>query len=62
MKKYSKSKSQPNQPGPKYRTSSSFRGSIFSGGGSRFSKGGNVKPQNISMKFNPAQFKTQHKG
>jgi hypothetical protein len=59
MKNYSKSKDKPNQPGPGFRTASSFRGSIFSGGGSKFS--GN-KPQNIKVKFNPAQFKTQHKG
>ena len=35
-----------------YRTSDHFKGSKFSGG----------KTKEIKTKFNPAQFKTQHKG
>ena len=54
MKTFSKSKSGPNQAGPGFRTSDHFKGSVFSGGKSRY---GTPK-----MKFNPAQFKTQHKG
>lgn len=54
MKSYIKSKSLPNAAGPKFRTSDHFKGSIFSGGKSKFGS-----PQ---VKFNPAQFKTQHKG
>ncbi len=51
---YSKTKA--GNLGPKYRTPDHFKGSIFSGGGpSKVSKG----PQ---LKFNPAQFRTQHKG
>jgi len=53
-KTFIKSKSQPNATGPGFRTPDHFKGSIFSGGKSRFSS-----PQ---PKFNPAQFKTQHKG
>ena len=61
MKSYIKSKSAPNATGPGFRTSDHFKGSIFSGGGSRFGKGNaNSKPPQV--KFNPAQFKTQHKG
>ena len=59
MKKYIKSKSStkdPNASGPKYRTPDHFKGSIFGGGKSR-------KPtQSAKAGFNPAQFKTQHKG
>jgi len=58
-KKYIKGKSQPNAAGPGYRTSDHFKGSVFSAGGSKFS--GN-KINNPTPKFNPAQFKTQHKG
>ena len=64
MKTFIKSKSAPNAAGPKYRTPDHFtpryrsgdagKGSLFSGGKSKFST-----PQ---QKFNPAQFKTQHKG
>jgi hypothetical protein len=57
--KFIKSKSKPNATGPGYRTSDHFKGSVFSGGGSKFS--GN-KPATPGLKFNPAQFKTQHKG
>jgi len=59
--KFVKGKSAPNATGPGFRTSDHFRGSKFSGGGSRFGKGNmNAKPPQV--KFNPAQFKTQHKG
>ena len=61
MKSYIKSKSAPNAAGPGFRTSDHFRGSKFSGGGSKFS-GGNVNSKPPQIKFNPAQFKTQHKG
>ncbi|KKQ24291.1 MAG: hypothetical protein US39_C0017G0002 [Microgenomates group bacterium GW2011_GWC1_37_12b] len=68
MKSYIKSKSAPNAAGPGFRTSDHFKGSlprrqagIFSGGGSKFS-GGNVNSKPPQIKFNPAQFKTQHKG
>lgn len=57
--KFIKSKSQPNAAGPGFRTSDHFKGSVFSSGGSRFSGGFFNKP---NIKFNPAQFKTQHKG
>ena len=54
MKTFIKSKSLPNAAGPKYRTPDHFKGSLFSGGKSKFST-----PQ---QKFNPSQFRTQHKG
>ena len=57
MKKFIKSKSSvsgPNASGPKYRTSDHFKGSVFSSG-----KSSNSPPR---VKFNPAQFKVQHKG
>ena len=56
--KYIKSKSAPNAAGPGFRTSDHFKGSVFSGGGSKFS-GSKQAPK---VRFNPAQFKTQHKG
>lgn len=49
-KKYIKSKSKPNMPGPGFRTPSNFRSKSFSPGGNR------------TPKFNPGLFKTQHKG
>lgn len=52
MKSYIKSKTGANQAGPGFRTSDHFRGSRFSGG----------KSPSPRLKFNPAQFKTQHKG
>jgi len=55
MKTYIKSKSAHNAAGPGYRTPDHFKGSIFSGGGSKFSNP-------TKLKFNPGQFKTQHKG
>ena len=55
MKSFSKSKTGPNQAGPGFRTSDHFKGSVFSGGKSRFG----TPPR---VKFNPSQFKTQHKG
>lgn len=58
-KKFIKSKSAPNAAGPGYRTSDHFKGSVFSGGGSKFSQN---RFQTPTVKFNPAQFKTQHKG
>ncbi len=57
MKKYIKSKANPNAVGPGYRTPDHFKGSIFSGTKSIFSK-----RQTYSPKFNPSQFRTQHKG
>ena len=53
-KEYIKSKSLPNQTGPGFRTSDHFKGSVFSGGKSRISS--------RIPKFNPSQFRTQHKG
>jgi len=56
-KKFIKSKSVaggPNASGPKYRTPDHFKASIFSGGNTK-----NTPPR---VKFNPAQFKVQHKG
>jgi hypothetical protein len=55
MKSYIKSKSAPNAAGLGYRTPDHFKGSIFSGGGKVHS---NLK----AAKFNPTQFRTQHKG
>lgn len=52
MKSYIKGKAGTNQAGPGYRTPDHFRGSRFSGG----------KTASPQLKFNPAQFKTQHKG
>jgi hypothetical protein len=60
-KKYSKSKTGPNQAGPKYRTPDHFKGSVFSAG-SKFSGDDKGKKNIPQVKFNPAQFKTQHKG
>jgi len=62
MKSYQKGKSGTNQAGPKYRTPDHFKGSIFSGGESKFSVGSTSKANIPQVKFNPAQFKTQHKG
>lgn len=56
-KKFMKLKSttkDPNAAGPKYRTPDHFKGSVFSGGKPR------ISPPRV--KFNPAQFKVQHKG
>lgn len=61
MKSYIKSKLEPNAAGPGFRTSDHFKGSVYSGGGSKFGKG-NVVTKPPQVKFNPAQFKTQHKG
>lgn len=60
MKSFIKGKSAPNAAGPGFRTSDHFKGSLF-GGGSRFGKG-NANAKQPQVKFNPAQFKTQHKG
>jgi len=60
-KSYIKSKSEPNAVGPKFNTPDHFKGSIFSGGGSKFSGGGGKMGMN-QPKFNPGQFRTQHKG
>lgn len=54
MKHFIKSKSKPNAAGPGFRTPDHFKGSVFSGGQS--------KAATPLLKFNPAQFKTQHKG
>lgn len=62
MKSYQKGKSGTNQAGPGFRTADHFKGSIFSGGGSKFSGGAGSRPNTPQAKFNPAQFKTQHKG
>jgi hypothetical protein len=53
VKSFIKSKSEPNQLGPGFRTPSMFRGSMFS-------KSNQVP--NVVPKFNPSQFRTQHKG
>jgi len=50
MKTFIKSKSGPNAAGPKYRTSDYFKGEKFAA----------AKPP--QAKFNPSQFRTQHKG
>jgi hypothetical protein len=52
MKKYVKKKAGP-KAGPKYRTPDYFKGSKF---------GGKGKVNPTQVKFNPAQFKVQHKG
>ena len=56
MKSFQKSKSTaikgPNAAGPKYRTPSTFKANIFAG----------KKPITPQVKFNPGQFKIQHKG
>ena len=57
-KTFIKSKSGPNQAGPGYRTPDHFKGSLTAQA-SRFS---GSKPPTPVLKFNPAQFKTQHKG
>lgn len=51
---FQKGKDAPNATGPGFRTSSSFRGNMFGRN--------NIRPQNGGAKFNPGQFKTQHKG
>jgi len=48
--KFIKKNAGPNQSGPKYRTPDHFKGSLFGG----------KKP--ATPKFNPAQFKIQHRG
>lgn len=53
-KSFIKGKEGKNQTGPAFRTADHFKGSIFSGGKSKFSA--------PNTKFNPSQFKTQHKG
>lgn len=55
-KTFIKSKSVPSNLGPKYRTPDHFRASRFSGGGKLPSE------KNLVQKFNPAQFRIQHKG
>ncbi len=60
MKKYIKSKSsstKPNASGPKYRTPDHFKGSLFGS-----NKKNLKKTHSTNAHFNPAQFKTQHKG
>jgi len=56
MKNYQKSKEKsikgPNAQGPKYRTPGSFQANRIAGN----------KTPTVSFKFNPGQFKTQHKG
>jgi hypothetical protein len=57
-KKYSKKKSEPNQPGPGFRTRRDFKvkQSMFGGGTIG-------KPKtSIKTGYNPSSFKTQHKG
>lgn len=51
MKSFIKSKSKPNALGPKYRTPDHFKGKVFSS-----------QKMFFNLKFNPAQFRTQHKG
>jgi len=50
-KSFIKKKNEPNQPGPGFRSQSMFRASIFS-----------KQPLNNLPKFNPSQFRIQHKG
>ena len=52
MGKYQKGKDTKNAPGPGFRTPSFIKGKIYAG----------KKPTQPQIKFNPAQFKTQHKG
>lgn len=51
MKSYQKSKNQPGALGPGYRTPDFIKQSKFA-----------KSPSQNRAKFNPAQFKTQHKG
>jgi hypothetical protein len=57
-KTYIKSKSGPNSAGPGFRTPDHFKGATQAS--SKFSGGKAALGPNL--KFNPAQFKTQHKG
>lgn len=59
MKNYQKKKDAKNQPGPGFNTPSIFKANKSIFGGVNTSQMG--KPKN-TLKFNPAQFKTQHKG
>lgn len=56
MANYQKGKEGKNATGPKFGTPDHFKGSLFSGGKS------NVNLNKNFPKFNPGQFKTQHKG
>jgi hypothetical protein len=49
MKSYQKRKAKPNSPGPGFRTSKNFRSKYFG-------------KKNAKAAFNPASFKTQHRG
>lgn len=60
VKTYIKSKSAPNATGPKYRTPDHFKSRSRFGKSSREDIGS--KKANPQPKFNPAQFKVQHKG
>ncbi|OGM13669.1 hypothetical protein A3A76_02770 [Candidatus Woesebacteria bacterium RIFCSPLOWO2_01_FULL_39_23] len=61
MKTFIKSKSAPNAAGPKYRTPSHFKGSLPRRQAGIFS-GGKINSKMNASKFNPSQFRTQHKG
>ncbi len=52
MKKYSKKKSETNQPGPKYRTPSHFQGK------SKFGK----KSANPNVRTKNSSYRIQHRG
>ena len=60
-KSYQKGKSEPNSTGPKYRTPDHFRAENF-GRKSIFGGGKTNKLGSSQPKFNPGQFKIQHKG
>jgi hypothetical protein len=49
MKSYKKKKAKPNSPGPGFRTSKNFKNKQFN-------------KKNPKVAFNPASFKTQHRG
>lgn len=53
-KTYIKTKSAPNATGPAYRTPDHFKGRVFGDG--------KINPKMKAAKFNPSQFRTQHKG
>lgn len=53
-KNFTKKKTEPNQPGPKFGTPDHFKGSVFSGGKQKYNA--------PNQKFNQSQFRIQHKG
>ena len=59
-KTFIKSKAKPNAAGPGFRTPDHFKASLHAQ--ASILSGGQSKPATPILKFNPAQFKTQHKG